>query len=90
MRLITAESRLELSRALHLMTEALDILDELRAPGEIGSILDLAATQLEKILDHDKRAAPAVQTLMFQLERELAAAPGSSISKPSPWEFRPV
>lgn len=85
----TPESRLELSRALRFMTEALDILDEFDAPGEIGSMLDLAVARLERILDYDDQAATGVQMLMYPLEREFNA-PASSVCKPSPWDISPV
>lgn len=87
---ITVESRLELSMALYLMTQALDILDELSAPGEIGSTLDLAVTRLEKFLDHGGHSATCAHMLISQLERELAAAHTGNESKPSPWEIFPV
>jgi hypothetical protein len=76
--------------ALHLMTEALDMLDALCAPGEIGSALDLAVARLEKFLGHDDHSATRVQTLTSQLERELAAALAGSGTKPNPWEISPV
>ena len=88
MRLIpTPESRLELARAARLMARALDILDEVRAPGEIGSMLDLAMVRLERCLDHDDRATAGVKTLMAQLEREFAAAPAGGDDVPSPWQL---
>lgn len=91
MRLITtSDSRLELSKALQLMTEALDLLDEIDAPGEIGSMLDLAVSRLERFLDRDDQTANRVQTLMSQLEREFSAASANSGFKPSPWNIPPV
>ncbi len=91
MRLIaTPESRLELSKALRFMTEALDILDKVEAPGEIGSTLDLAAARLEKFVSHDDQAAPAVERLISQLEREFQTAPTITEGKPSPWDNPPV
>ena len=65
MRLVTTpESRLELSRALRLMSEALDILDELGAPGDIGGILDLAVARLAKLLDRKDPFATAPRNLL--------------------------
>lgn len=88
MRLITTpESRLELSKALRLMTQALDILDELAAPCEIGSCLDLAVARLVNLLGHDEEAIGGVQELMAKLEREYLIAPGESELQPSPWDF---
>lgn len=87
MRLVTTpESRLELSRALRLMAEALDILDELGAPGEIGGTLDLAASRLQNILEREDGAAIGADTLTVQLKRELNDVwPGD---EPSPWDLR--
>ncbi len=49
MRLLhTPESKLKLSEALRQMSDALDILDDLGAPGEIGTSLDLAVARLEQ------------------------------------------
>lgn len=91
MRLITTpESRPELSKALRLMAEALDILDDLGAPGEIGSMLDLAFARLEQLLDRDDEAVSGVERLMSQLEGELTAAHASSECAPSPWDIPPV
>ncbi len=91
MRLITtAEARLELARALRLMTEALDILDALHAPGAIGSTLDLAISRLEGHLNEDEQAATGVRTLLAQLEREFAAAPAIGEVQPSPWDIPPA
>lgn len=69
---LTARSRLELSRALRLTKEALEILDELHAPGEIGATLDLAASKLHNLLSQDQTETE-VQALIGQLERELNA-----------------
>lgn len=69
------------------MTEALDILDELGAPGEIGSTLDLAASRLEKFLDRDDQAAAGVQLLITQLKREFQIAPTRNERKHSPGTF---
>lgn len=91
MRLITTpESRLELSKALRLMTQALDVLDEIAAPCEIGSYLDLAVTRLENLLGHDEEATGGVQELMAKLEREYLISRGESELQPSPWDFRIV
>lgn len=46
--LVTPESELRLSKALGNMVEALGILDDLDAPGEIGRLLDHAIVRLEK------------------------------------------
>ena len=79
-----SQSRLYLSRARRLMTDALAILDALDAPGDIGSTLDLAIAKLEKYLDGDDRLATDAKALMSQLQREFADA-GTREQKPNPW-----
>lgn len=58
----------ELSDALDRMSEALRMLDEAGAPGEIGGHLDLAIARLEEKLgiDHHEPASP--DELMSQLD----------------------
>ncbi len=73
---------------MRLMTEALDILDEIGAPGEIGSMLDFAAARMEKWIDRNVEAEGCLQALMPELEREFNADPASSKSDPSPWDIR--
>lgn len=90
MRLVTTpESRLELSRALRLMSEALDILDELGAPGDIGGILDLAVARLAKLLDRKDPFATGAQEFIAQLERELGMVRPRGTRELSPWEAPP-
>lgn len=43
-------STLPLREALRLMTQALDILDQEKAPGDIGAHLDLAIHRLRETL----------------------------------------
>lgn len=88
--IISPESRLELSRALRLMTDALDILDEVEAPGKIGSTLDLAVVRLEKFLARDRPADLGAQRLISQLQHELGACRAGDERKPSPWDDPPV
>lgn len=83
----TPESRLELSRAMSLMSQALEILDELHAPGEIGSMLDLAVARLQKVLDLDDQAPAAMEALMIELEREFIGATAASECNPNPWKI---
>lgn len=85
----TLESRLEFSRALRLMTDALDILDEFHAPGVIGSMLDLAIAKLERFLDEDDQAASDVHMLKSKLEREFVDTSVVGERKPIPWEIPP-
>lgn len=84
------ESRLELSRAMSLMSKALEILDELQAPGEIGSMLDLAVARLEKVIDQNDQAPATLETLMIQLEREFTAPAAGDECKPNPWNISPA
>ncbi|MES2902942.1 MAG: hypothetical protein V4696_02035 [Pseudomonadota bacterium] len=72
------------------MTQALDILDGLSAPGAIGTYLDLAAARLDKPLSHDEGAAGGVQEVIAKLEREYLILPGESELKPSRWDFSNV
>ena len=94
MRFITTpEHRLGLESAVRLMSEALAVLDELDAPGEIGSMLDLAVARLEKFRDQDDQAMTGVKAMMCQLEEEFAAAAATapcSDSKPNPWALGPL
>lgn len=83
--LTTAESRFERSKALGLMSQARDILDDLRAPGPIGSTLDLAIARLEKFLGHDDQSA--VQALNAQLEREYIRPHADHERITNPWEI---
>lgn len=90
MRLVTTpEARLQLTKALGMMTNALDILDSYDAPGEIGSTLDLAIVRLERAVGQDDHRPTAIHHLISQLERELAAAHAGSAWL-CPWEISPV
>lgn len=88
--IITRQTRLELQKALRLMTDALDILDDLRAPGVIGSTLDLAIARLEEVLGRSDDKENGLETLNSQLEHELSTGPISNEPKPSPWEIPPL
>lgn len=83
---MTGESRQNLTLALRLMTEALDILDASHAPGEIGSILDLAIVRLGETLVQG--ATPDAQTLLVELKREFTIVDAEVGHKPSPWDVR--
>ena len=86
MRVVTTpESRLELSRALGLIAEALDILDEIGAPGEIGGTLDLAASRLQDHIDREDSVATGVEALIAQLQGELNDVRLSDGRARSPW-----
>jgi hypothetical protein len=91
MRLLsTAESKLELSRALRMMNAALEILDEIDAPGDVASHLDLAICRLEKSLGMDSHPPTGIQNLVSQLEIELAES-ASVLEQPgNPWELDPM
>lgn len=88
--LTTSESNLELSRALQQMQAALEILDELGAPGHIASHLDLAICRLEQALGMGPHAQTSVQTMISQLENELADGPSAPEIQANPWELRPI
>ncbi|MDP9423684.1 MAG: hypothetical protein M3Q19_12790 [Pseudomonadota bacterium] len=88
--LITSESELELARALRNMRAALDILDDIDAPGDIAWHLDLAICRLEKILGTGSYAQTSVQSLISQVEDEFATGPGEVDAETDPWELQPV
>jgi hypothetical protein len=50
---LSPPSEAMLIKALERMAEALEILDQLGAPGEIGSTLDLAIARLRKLFGRD-------------------------------------
>lgn len=76
----------ELSQALALMRAALDILDEVEAPGEIGSTLDLAISRLAEMLGDAASATGGAQPLLDQLERALSQSDSHRPDCPWPWE----
>ncbi len=67
------------------MAEAIDILDRLNAPGEIGSMLDLSMARIEKVLAGGARPAIDGRSLLSQLAREQNAVPADDSSGPNPW-----
>lgn len=84
-------SRRQLSLALGEMKEALRILDELGAPGEIGSHLDLAIARLEKQLgDEPHGAAPEDAFIAASLAIDAHASDLEVGDKPNPWGIDPV
>jgi hypothetical protein len=83
----TPEARLQLTRALGMMTNALEILDTHDAPGEIGSTLDLAIARLERAIGQDDRRPAGDHHLTFELKWELAVAHAGSTPQPCPWEI---
>lgn len=83
-------SRRQLSRALGEMKEALRILDELEAPGEIGSHLDLAIARLEKQLGDEPRATPDDAFIAASLAIDAHAIDLEAGDKPNPWGNDPV
>jgi len=91
MRLLTTpDSDLRLSDALGHMAEALAILDELDAPGEIGSMLDHAIEKLKIAGGQGERSSSNVQLLIEQLDREMSTMPESVTVAPNPWEIQPI
>lgn len=90
MRLVTtSESRLELSKALQFMTKALDILDQLGVPGEIGSTLDLAAARLTKFFADDP-AGDGVQKLGLGWSASSTLPWPRASASPAPGRFSSV
>lgn len=78
-------SRQLLSQALGRMNEALRILDELGAPGVIGSHLDLAIARLEKQLAEPKNSFVAAR-LATETETD-DIVDGKPLN---PWDIHPV
>ena len=74
----TPESQSKLAQALQQMSAALEILDDLDAPGEVGSHLDLAICRLEQHLGLDSPATTGAGALFVSLEEELLAIPMTS------------
>jgi hypothetical protein len=85
--LITSESNRELSRALQQMHAALEILDDIAAPGDIASHLDLAICRLERTLGMGPHASTSVQVMISQLETELADRSSAPEVLANPWEL---
>lgn len=88
--LLATASAAHLAEARRHMTEALEILDGLDAPGEIGTLLDLAIVRLEKIAGAGNRTETTVQRLIDQLEQELAVGTEATEGETDPWAMPPV
>lgn len=71
-----------LPTALAQMLEALRILDEAGAPGDIGSYLDLAIARLEELLGAGSRLDAAAERLIFDLTAD-ASEGGEEPNLPS-------
>lgn len=84
------EATVGLAEALRHMSDALFILDQLDAPGEIGTGLDLAIDRLARSLRQEPVAPGPVHELLRQLEQEFIAVHESHRSSPSPWKISPV
>lgn len=78
------EANVKLGEALRHMSDALFILDELDAPGEIGTGLDLAIAHLSQFLRQEPDERGAVHRMMRELEREFVAIRESHPSSPGP------
>ena len=87
--LTTPDAELGRAEALAHLTEALAILDEINAPGEIGSMLDHAIGKLEQAIGHGVTDQSAVRMLIDLLEREMAGEPTDVEPGPKPWELQP-
>jgi hypothetical protein len=84
----TSQPKPRLAKALEQMTTALEILDEIGAPGEIGATLDLAIARLRQMLGRDGDSG--MMALFSQLEDELSRIQGGFDTPPNPWEIPPV
>ena len=67
----TPENEQRLFKALQHMTGALEILDSVRAPGEIGARLDLAVARLRTLLGKDHGIGEEIGALMELQPRRL-------------------
>jgi hypothetical protein len=79
-----------LLKALSQMTEALGILDDLDAPGDIGSHLDLAISRLERQLGLENHLAASIGTLVTRLAEDRSAVEAGSGELSSPWDAAPI
>lgn len=84
----TPEKQIKLSQARRLMSEALDVLDELGKTGDVGSHLDLALCRLENHLGVDAPGMGGARQLRAALERELLTS--SALAAELPWTFKPI
>ena len=87
---LTSKSGPELARALDQMEAALEILDEMEAPCDIGATLDLAIARLRQMLQRADQNASGFQPVFDQLEVELSRRLGETGTKPNPWEIPPL
>lgn len=86
----TTQSKLVLANALDQMEAALEILDEVEAPGGVGATLDLAIARLRQMLEQEDEGAGGSQAFFAQLEVELSRIFGPRGAAPNPWEIPPV
>lgn len=86
----TSEQQQPLGRALNQLVEALQILDELKAPGDIGSHLDLAISRLEQLLGFGGHAPASLDDLLAQLSEVPPGTDGELGDVKSPWEINRV
>ena len=70
----TSDRQLAFSRARREMIRALAILDQLDAPGEVASHLDLAICRLEQHLGMNTRTNDGAGALYATLEEELLSS----------------
>ncbi len=87
---LTSKSAPELARALDQMEAALEILDELEAPGDIGATLDLAIARLRQMLRRADENASGFQPVFDQLETELSRGLGETGTESNPWKIPPI
>lgn len=91
MRLLTSpDAMVGLAEALGNMSNALFILDELDAPGEIATSLDLAIGRLSRLLRQGPEERAPVHRMLEKLEREFVGTGEYRPVLPDPWEISPV
>ena len=79
-----------LAKALEQMHAALEILDEIGAPGEISATLDLAIAKLRKAIERVDDGGSGMEALFSQLKDELTRIQSGLGEQPNPWEIPPV
>ena len=84
--LSTPDAQVKLSQALQLMSEALDLLDELGASNVVPH-LDLAICRLENHLGLNARGDAGAQALISVIEREFLEGEPDWEAPGCPWDL---
>ena len=80
--LTTPDRQVQLAKVRRMMDDALDILDEIGAPADVGSHLDLAICRLEQHLGLDVPGAGDAWQLKIALEEALMEFDGQESEFP--------